>query len=87
MGIEPLKLAFPTQVTYNQPSYHIKRINKNHARRETSVIGVQIVPWLVKQPLNSTNRKTHHKPKSKNIGNNSYFCKNMIGNSTKYNPL
>jgi hypothetical protein len=51
------------------------------------VIGVQIVPWLVKQPLNSTNRKTHHEPKNKNIGNNSYFYKNMTGNSTKYNPL
>jgi hypothetical protein len=46
-------------VTYNQPSWYTRRTKENYARRETSVIGVQKVHWLVKQPLNSTNKKTH----------------------------
>ncbi len=58
-GIEPLKLDFPTQVTYNQPSQYISKNKENHARRETSVIGVYKVHWFVKQTLNSTNKKTH----------------------------
>jgi hypothetical protein len=64
-------------------------MKENHERRETIVIGVHKFCWLVKQALNSTNRKAHHGPKRIclciNIGNNSCLRKNKASNSKKYN--
>jgi hypothetical protein len=57
--IEPLKLAFLAQVTYNQPNSHTSRKN---AKRKTIAIGVLKIVWLVKQPLHSINKKSQQKP-------------------------
>jgi hypothetical protein len=57
-GIEPLKLAFSTQVTHNQLNLTYNYNFRKNVKTETILIGVQKIVWLVKQPLDLAKKKT-----------------------------